>query len=88
MLNTFFNLVVCLIEDMFYRGIHMLILSIYEVSHNITHTSTLIFILFSFVLFAFMQKALQEMAGFHNHSKAGVRRIIFLCNFNTVILAL
>lgn len=39
MLNTFFNLVVCLIEGMFYRGIHMLILSIYEVSLNITHTS-------------------------------------------------
>lgn len=66
----------------------MLILSIYEVSHSITHTSTCISIPFSFVLFAFMQRELQEMAGFHNHSKAGVHRIIFLCNFNTIIISL
>lgn len=32
MLNTFFNLVVCLIEGLFYRVNHMWILSIYEVS--------------------------------------------------------
>lgn len=66
----------------------MLILSIWEVSCNNTHTFTCIFILFSFVLFAIMWRALQKMVSFHQHSKVDICRMIFLCNFNTVIIAL